>query len=85
MPLEAATYITDLVPTNPVHTDPLSAADSQMRLIKQVLKNTFPNASTRPDHSLDRRPERLRPHRGDHHLGRVCRQHPGQLPAVQRP
>jgi hypothetical protein len=45
MPLEAATYITDLVPANPVHTDPLSQADSHMRLTKQVLKNTFPNVS----------------------------------------
>lgn len=45
MPLEAATYITDLNAANPVHTDPLSQADSQMRLIKQVLKNTLPNAN----------------------------------------
>jgi hypothetical protein len=45
MPLEAATYINQLVATNPVHTDPLSAADSHMRLIKQVLQNTFPQIS----------------------------------------
>jgi hypothetical protein len=46
MPLEAATYISDLVPANPIHTDPLSQADSHMRLTKQVLKNTFPNVSS---------------------------------------
>jgi hypothetical protein len=45
MPLETAAFITDLVAANPVHTDPLSAADSHMRLIKQVLRNTFPNMS----------------------------------------
>jgi hypothetical protein len=45
MPVETATYITDLNAANPIHTDPLSAADSHMRLIKQVLKNTLPNAN----------------------------------------
>lgn len=41
MPLETATYIDDLVPTNPAHTDQLSAADGHIRLIKAALKNTF--------------------------------------------
>lgn len=43
MPLETATTITDLVTSNPAHTDGLSQADSHMRLIKSTLKNTFPN------------------------------------------
>jgi hypothetical protein len=43
MSVESATFVTDLVVTNPVHTDPLSQADSHMRLIKQVLLNTFPH------------------------------------------
>lgn len=43
MPLETATYLTDLVPANPAHTDPNSQADSHSRLIKAVLKATFPN------------------------------------------
>lgn len=42
MALETATYITQLVATNPVHTDGLSQADSHMRLIKAVLLTTFP-------------------------------------------
>jgi microcystin-dependent protein len=43
MPLESATYIDDLNTSNPAHTDGLSEADSHMRLIKSVLKTTFPN------------------------------------------
>jgi hypothetical protein len=43
MPIETATYIHDFVPSNPVHTDGLAQADSHLRLIKQVLQNTFPN------------------------------------------
>jgi microcystin-dependent protein len=43
LPLETATFIPDLVDANPAHTDGLSQADSHMRLIKTVLKNTFPN------------------------------------------
>lgn len=42
MPLETATYISDLVATNPAASDPMSNADDHMRLIKAVLKNTFP-------------------------------------------
>lgn len=45
MPIESATYISDLVNTNPVGTDDRSTADDHMRLIKAVLKTTFPNAS----------------------------------------
>lgn len=43
MPLESGTYISDLVATNPVHTDGLNQADSHLRLIKAALKATFPN------------------------------------------
>jgi len=43
VPLETATYISDLAPANPAHTDGLSQADSHMRLIKAVLQATFPN------------------------------------------
>ena len=46
MPLEAATYVQDLVITNPVGaTDPKSDGDNHLRLIKQVLKTTFPDAN----------------------------------------
>lgn len=43
MGLETATYISDLVPTNPVLGDPVSAGDDHIRLIKQAIKTTFPN------------------------------------------
>jgi hypothetical protein len=43
MPIETFNFIHDLVPTNPIHTDPLSAADAHLRGIKQTLQNTFPN------------------------------------------
>ena len=43
MPLESGSYISDLVVTNPVATDPVSRADDHMRLIKATIKNTFPN------------------------------------------
>jgi hypothetical protein len=43
MPLESATYLSQLVSTNPAHTDGLNAADSHMRLIKAALLATFPN------------------------------------------
>jgi hypothetical protein len=44
MGLESATYISQLVETNPVGaTDPKSQGDDHIRLIKAVLKNTFPN------------------------------------------
>lgn len=43
MGLETATYIGQLVPTNPTGTDPKSAGDDHLRLIKQTIQNTFPN------------------------------------------
>lgn len=42
MPLETATYIDDLVTTNPAPSDGMNNADDHMRLIKATLKNTFP-------------------------------------------
>jgi hypothetical protein len=43
LPVETATYVSDLNASNPAHSDPLSAADAHMRLIKAALKATFPN------------------------------------------
>lgn len=46
MPLETATFIHDLVPTNPVHTDGLNAADAHLRLLKSVLQAQFAGFTT---------------------------------------
>lgn len=43
MPLETATYISDLNTANPAHSDQLNAADAHMRLIKSTLQATFPS------------------------------------------
>jgi hypothetical protein len=43
MALETATYISDLVTTNPTASDPKSQGDDQIRLVKSCIKNTFPN------------------------------------------
>jgi hypothetical protein len=45
MSLETATYVADLQSVNPPSTDPTSQGDDHLRLIKQVLQNTFPGAS----------------------------------------
>jgi hypothetical protein len=45
MALEAATYIADLVSTNPTGLDQKKDGDNHIRLLKQVIKNTFPTAS----------------------------------------
>lgn len=42
MALESGTYIDDLTITNPPGTDAKSQGDDHFRLIKKVLKNTFP-------------------------------------------
>jgi hypothetical protein len=42
MSLETATYLADLVPTNPTGSDPRSQGDDHLRLIKQTLQNTLP-------------------------------------------
>lgn len=43
MPLETASSISDLVVTNPAHTDGLNNTDAHLRLLKSTLKTTFPN------------------------------------------
>lgn len=43
MPIESAIYIDTLTPDWPLGTDPESAGDDHLRMIKKVLKNTFPN------------------------------------------
>jgi len=43
MGLESGTYIDDLVVTNPAGGDDRSTSDDHHRLIKAVLKNSFPN------------------------------------------
>lgn len=45
MALESPTYISDLVPANPLGGDPRAQGDDHIRNIKSVLQNTFPNAS----------------------------------------
>ncbi|WZH62468.1 tail fibers protein [Pseudomonas phage vB_Pae_WS1160] len=45
MGLEVATYINQLVPTNPTGSDLKSFGDDHLRLIKSAIKNTFPNIS----------------------------------------
>lgn len=45
MALESATYISDLVSTNPTSSDNLSQGDDHIRLLKSTLKATFPNVS----------------------------------------
>lgn len=43
MALESATYISDLVATNPTSSDNVSQGDDHLRLIKSAIKATFPN------------------------------------------
>ena len=43
MPLETATYISQLNAANPAHTDQLSVDDSHMRLVKSTILSTFAN------------------------------------------
>ena len=45
MGLETATFVNDLEQTNPTGADDASFGDNHIRLIKGILKNTFPNAS----------------------------------------
>jgi len=45
MGLETGTYISQLVATNPLATDPISQGDDHLRLIKAVLKNQFSGLS----------------------------------------
>ena len=43
MALESANYIDELVITNPTSGDPVSQGDDQLRLIKKVVKQSFPS------------------------------------------
>lgn len=43
MPIESATYVADLVATNPPNSDPVQQGGEQIRLVKTTLGNTFPN------------------------------------------
>jgi microcystin-dependent protein len=45
MPVEVANYISDLNVANPLSTDSVAQADDHIRLIKQVIKTTFPNVT----------------------------------------
>lgn len=45
MPIESASYISDLVTTNPAGSDAKSTADDHLRLIKSAVKATFPNVT----------------------------------------
>lgn len=45
MPIETATYVNDLVSTNPAGTDQRATSDDHHRMIKGVLKATFPGMS----------------------------------------
>lgn len=45
MTIEVATYIADLVTSNPEHDDLLEQGDDHIRLTKTAVKNTFPNAT----------------------------------------
>ena len=46
MAKESATYISELVATNPTATDSVSVGDDHLRMLKTVLKNSFPSTST---------------------------------------
>ena len=43
MALESATFINQLIPANPTGGDDRSQGDDHIRLVKNVLKNSFPN------------------------------------------
>lgn len=45
MPLEVANFINQLDPANPAAPDLMADTDNHLRLIKQVVKNTFPNVT----------------------------------------
>ena len=46
MALESASWVTQLVDTNPVVGDPVGEGDDHLRMLKTVLKNSFPSTST---------------------------------------
>lgn len=46
MPIESANYVSQLDPANPAAPDLLADTDNHLRMIKQALRNTFPNLSS---------------------------------------
>jgi|TARA_R110000824_G_scaffold222787_1_gene410579 hypothetical protein len=46
MSLETAAWVTQLNSSNPTATDPVSEGDDHLRMVKTVLKNSFPSSST---------------------------------------
>jgi hypothetical protein len=46
MGVESASWVTQLDATNPVVGDPVGEGDDHLRMIKTVLKNSFPSSST---------------------------------------
>lgn len=46
MAVESASWVTQLVNTNPVAGDPVGEGDDHLRMIKTVLQNSFPSSST---------------------------------------
>ena len=46
MDLETAAWVTQLVSANPVVGDPVGQGDDHLRMLKTVLKNSFPSTST---------------------------------------
>ena len=48
MAKENASWITELVDTNPLDSDPVAEGNDHLQMIKAVLKNSFPSTSTQP-------------------------------------
>lgn len=46
MAVESASWVTQLVATNPVVGDPVGEGDDHLRMLKTVLQNSFPSSST---------------------------------------
>lgn len=46
MAVESASWVNQLVATNPVDGDPVGEGDDHLRMIKTVLQNSFPSSST---------------------------------------
>lgn len=62
MPIESATYISQLNVSYPASTDGVKEGDDHIRLIKKVLKDTFPNitgAVTKTQEQLDYAPREM--------------------------
>lgn len=45
MPIEVAPFVASLEPLNPPNSDPVQQGADQIRLVKNALKSTFPNAN----------------------------------------